>query len=76
MSYLERLKSLNAAPLPTAKTERRAFFSSFSTEGGGIPRILLADDEIEAGEERAAILEFEAGLTREAAERMAGIADG
>lgn len=76
MTYLERLKSLNAATLPTAKTERRAFFSSFSTEGGAIPRILLTDAEIEAGEERAGILEFEAGLTRDVAERMAGVANG
>ncbi len=35
------------------------------------PKLILTEDEQEAYEERAAILEYDAGMTRPEAERMA-----
>lgn len=34
------------------------------------PKLILTEDELEAYEERAAILEYDAGMTRPEAERM------
>ncbi len=73
MSYLERLKRRNLPTTGTDKTDRSPFvsFVSFvSTQG----RPFRGIEDREAMEERAAIYEFDAGLTRADAERLAGIA--
>lgn len=70
MSYLERLKRRNTAPKATDKADKSPFVSFVSAQGGAFPEIW----DIESREERAAIYEFDAGLTRAQAERLAGLA--
>jgi hypothetical protein len=69
MSYLERLKRRNMPTTGTDKTDRSPFVSFVSTQG----RPFRGIEDREAMEERAAIYEFDAGLTREDAEMLAGV---
>lgn len=75
--YLDRLtcEFSKAPPLPTAKTAKSPFGSNDSSQGSPVSEISAAAEAArEAAEERAAILEQDAHLRKEAAEQVAGLA--
>lgn len=86
MSYLEQLKKLKEPTLATATTDTSPSGSSVSsdksrisakkdTSGSSVSnysdRISEINNHIEAAEERAAIMEYDGGLSRQEAERHA-----
>lgn len=69
MSYLERLKRRNKPTTGTDKTDKRAFVGFVSIQGGAFRGF----EDRETKDERAAILEYDAGYSRPEAERLAGL---
>ena len=83
MTWLDRIMAEGAGrmgqdPAPEEKTTPRSdrwagplFDETLESLSAGLP----SDDGRDLREERAAILEFEAGMTREEAERRAGLSE-
>lgn len=74
MSYLDRLKrkiSANAPEAEATKVSKGAFVPFVATPAAPFQQIAAAGVDLEAFEERAAIMEFEGGLDRAEAESRA-----
>ena len=68
MSYLEKLKQLKE-PVLAADTTDKSPFDPFGSNDSG--HISENENQLEAAEERAAIMEYDGGLSRSDAEKYA-----